>query len=44
MNKPLPLIISFTIYLFFNFNLKAMDKKPYHHIYKRMASYLPLEI
>ena len=34
MNRHLPLIIALIIYLFFNFNLMAMDKKPYHHIYK----------
>ncbi len=34
MNKYLPLIITCIIYFFLNQNLTAMDKKPYHHIYK----------
>ena len=34
MCKPLPLIISYIFFLLFNSKLIAMDKKPYHHIYK----------
>ena len=29
-----PLIIFSIIFFFFNSNLEAMEKKPYHHIYK----------
>jgi len=32
MDKPLPLIISCIIFFFFNSNLVAMEKKPYHHL------------
>ena len=32
MNRPLPLIISCVIFFFFNSNLIAMEKKPYHHL------------
>ena len=32
MDKPLPLIISCIIFFFFNSNLMAMEKKPYHHL------------
>ena len=32
MDKPLPLIISCIIFFFFNSNLIAMEKKPYHHL------------
>ena len=34
MYKPLPLIITLIICLTFNLNSLAMEKKPYHHIYK----------
>ncbi len=32
MNKSLPLIISCVIFFFFNSDLIAMEKKPYHHL------------
>ena len=32
MKKPLPLIISCVIFFFFNSNVIAMEKKPYHHL------------
>ncbi len=34
MYKSLPLIITCVFSLFFNLNSTAMEKKPYHHIYK----------